>query len=164
MKQIINIKKGMAAALVAASVLCSGATMAAGNISVEESVQLNAKPAAVWALVGDYNGLYRWHPAVAKSERDDKTRVLTLGNGAQITEMLLSKNEQMHKYTYSITKSPLPVAEYESSISVQPDGQGGSKVTWSSTFNASGATDSDAEGAIRGVYQAGLENLNKLYN
>lgn len=164
MKQTIKIKKGLSAALMTASLLCGSTAAIAGNINVEESVQLNAKPAAVWALVGDYNGLYRWHPAVAKSEREDKTRVLTLGNGAQITEMLLSKNEQQHNYTYSITESPLPVADYKSSISVQSDGQGGSKVIWSSSFNAAGASDSDAEGAIRGVYQAGLENLDKLYN
>lgn len=137
---------------------------AAGNIAVEESVKLNVKPSAVWALLGDYNGLYRWHPAVASSDRNDNVRVLTLGNGAQITETLLSKDEDNRSYRYQIDKSPLPVSDYESEIKVKLDGQGGSVVTWSSSFNASGASDAEAEKTIRGVYQAGLQNLGKLYN
>lgn len=138
--------------------------LAAGNVVVEESVQLNVKPAAVWALVGDYNGLYRWHPAVAKSDRDNQVRVLTLGNGAQITETLLGQNDEQHSYSYQIDKSPLPVSDYESEISVKAGEQGGSVVTWKSSFNASGASDQEAAKVIRGVYQAGLGNLEKIYN
>ncbi|WP_415887406.1 hypothetical protein ACMXYO_04905 [Neptuniibacter sp. QD37_6] len=44
------------------------------------------------------------------------------------------------------------------------DGQGGSIVVWSSSFNAAGAFDAEAEKTIRGVYQARLQNLDKLYN
>jgi len=157
------IKKVMGA--VAVSTLLSAVNAsAAGNIAVEESVKLNVKPSAVWALLGDYNGLYRWHPAVASSDRDNAVRVLTLGNGAQITETLLSKDEGNRSYRYQIDKSPLPVSDYESEIKVTLDGQGGSIVTWSSNFNASGASDAEAEKTIRGVYQAGLQNLDKLYN
>ena len=121
---------------------------AAGNIEVEESVKLNVKPAAVWALLGDYNGLYSWHPAVAASDRDDKVRVLTLGNGAQITETLLAQNGEGRSYRYQIDKSPLPVADYESEIQVQAGEYGGSLVVWKSSFNASGATDKEAEDVI----------------
>lgn len=157
------LKKIMGAVAVSA-LLGAVNVSAAGNIAVEESVKLNVKPSAVWALLGDYNGLYRWHPAVASSDRNDNVRVLTLGNGAQITETLLSKDEDNRSYRYQIDKSPLPVSDYESEIKVKLDGQGGSVVTWSSSFNASGASDAEAEKTIRGVYQAGLQNLGKLYN
>ncbi|WP_415892119.1 SRPBCC family protein [Neptuniibacter sp. PT8_73] len=157
------LKKIMGAVAVS-SLLCAVNVSAAGNIAVEESVKLNVKPSAVWALLGDYNGLYRWHPAVASSDRDNKVRVLTLGNGAKITETLLSKDEGKRSYRYQIDKSPLPVSDYESEIQVKLDGQGGSIVVWSSSFNAAGASDAEAEKTIRGVYQAGLQNLDKLYN
>lgn len=144
--------------------LHAGNVLAAGNIEVEESVNLNVKPAAVWALLGDYNGLYRWHPAVAASDRDDKVRVLTLGNGAQITETLLDQNDEQRSYSYQIDKSPLPVADYESEINVKAGANGGSVVTWKSSFNAAGTSDQEAAKVIRGVYRAGLGNLEKLYN
>jgi len=160
----MKTKNIVLAALTSAATIASINVMAAGNIQVEESVQLTVKPSAVWALVGDYNGLYRWHPAVTTSERNDKTRLLTLGNGAQITETLLDLDNAQHSYRYAIEQSPLPVADYESTIQVSSDGKGGSTVTWSSSFNAAGAPDKEAADVIRGVYQAGLANLEKLYN
>lgn len=134
------------------------------TIHVEESVQLQTKPSAVWALLGDYNGLYRWHPAVAASQQQDKIRVLTLADGAQITEKLISIDEEQSCYSYSIEESPLPISHYQSSIQVKDNGQGGSVVSWSSHFNADGASDQEAEEVIRGIYQAGLSNLAALYN
>ncbi|MFW1676519.1 SRPBCC family protein [Pontibacter sp. JAM-7] len=146
------------------SALISGQALAAGNIAVTESVQLNAKPAAVWALVGDFNGLYRWHPAVIKSQSTSDTgRILTLGNGATISETLLSQDNEAHSYSYRIDESPLPVASYEASIAVSAT-ENGSLVTWSSSFDASGASDEEAASTIRGVYKAGLEHLSDLYN
>lgn len=147
-----------------AGILGSKNTLASGSIDVKESVQVNAKPAAVWALIGDYNGLYRWHPVVASSQRSDKIRILTLGNGAQLVESLLSQDDTQHSYSYAIVSSPLPVTGYESTIKVTDNGKGGSTVTWSSSFNAAGVSDEDAASAIQGVYQAGLNNLEKLYN
>lgn len=164
MKQGKTITKNIVAALVAASATLSGSALAAGNVAVEEMVQLNAKPAAVWALVGDYNGLYRWHPAVAESDRDGEIRILTLGNGAKFVETLLEQNDDARSYSYVIDKSPLPVSDYESKITVKADGKGGSTVIWRSSFNANGVSDEKAGEIVRGVYQAGLGNLQKLYN
>ncbi|WP_420554289.1 SRPBCC family protein [Neptuniibacter marinus] len=164
MKQKQSVTRKVLIGLIAASGMLSGTAFAAGNIDVKESVTLNAKPAAVWALVGDYNGLYRWHPAIATSDRQDKVRVLTLGDGATITEMLLEQDNENHSYRYAITKSPLPVADYEAEIAVQSNGKGGSTVTWSTSFNAAGLPDKEAEKVIQGVFKAGLGNLEKLYN
>lgn len=156
--------KNFMGAVAVTSVVMAANVSAAGSIAVEETMKLNAKPAAVWALLGDFNGLYRWHPAVASSDRDNNIRVLTLGNGAQITETLLSKDQANRSYRYKIDQAPLPVSDYEAEIKVSLDDKGGSIVVWSSNFNAAGASDQEAEKAIRGVYQAGLQNLEKLYN
>jgi len=156
--------KNIMGAVAVTSVVMAANVSAAGSIAVEETRKLNAKPAAVWALIGDFNGLYRWHPAVSSSDRDNNVRVLTLGNGAQITESLLSKDQTNRSYRYKIDQAPLPVSDYEAEIKVSLDAKGGSIVVWSSSFNAAGASDQEAEKAIRGVYQAGLKNLEKLYN
>lgn len=158
-------KTNLAATLIlSGATLTSPAALAAGSVQVSESVELNVKPAAVWALVGDYNGLYRWHPAVKDSERTNNVRLLTLGNGAQITETLTAMDDAKHIYNYTINTSPLPVSDYESSIAVKTNGNNGSIVTWSSSFNAAGTSNDEAAQVIRGVYQAGLKKLTELYN
>ena len=58
---------------------------------------------------------------------------------------------------------PLPVANYTAEITVRDDGKGGSEVEWSSDFEAQGVGDQDAVQAIQGVYQAGLDNLRKMF-
>ncbi len=142
----------------------------AGQIQVSESVTLNASVAAVWALVGDFNGLYRWHPAVVNSTLEGdrgkagSLRILALGNGARIVERQQSHNDAQYSYGYQILYSPLPVSGYESQISVTDKGGKSCEVTWSSSFSANGVPDAKAEEVIRGIYKGGLDNLAKLFN
>lgn len=144
------------------SLLLSVSSAYAGAVNVSEDVTLTTKAAAVWALVGDFNGLYRWHPAVSKSDRNNNVRILSLANGATITETLLSESE--NAYTYRIDNSPLPVANYEATIKVSAGEAGKTMVTWSASFDAKDVSDEEAANIMRGVYRAGLDNLAELYN
>jgi len=164
MKKKLGLTRNIIIGLVAASGMLSSSAFAAGNINIEETVNLNVKPAGVWALVGDFNSLNRWLPGIVSSERTDNTRVLTLGDGGKVTEILLEEDNVNHFYRYAITDSPLPVADYEAKITVDSNGKGGSVVTWKTSFNAAGLPDKEAENVMRGVLKAGVSNLGKLYN
>ncbi|MEE8321011.1 MAG: SRPBCC family protein, partial [Gammaproteobacteria bacterium] len=76
---------------------------------------------------------------------------------------LEKRDENERVYTYSIINSPLPVANYTATIRVMDDGSGNSTVEWSSEFNADGAPENDAIEVIQGIYQAGLDNLKKMF-
>jgi hypothetical protein len=140
---------------------------AAGNLSVNEQVTLNASADTVWQLVGNFATLNTWHPAVVKEsvtgtgQDAGDTRVLTLGDGGTITEVLVDSDNSARQYTYVIKQSPLPVSGYLSTIKVLPEGKDKAKVIWSSTFNAKGATAKEAMDAVRGVYSAGFQALVK---
>ena len=95
----------------------------------------------VWDLIGGFNALPDWHPAVVKSEIEGK------GNS----------------YSYSILSSPLPVANYTGTIHIEEDDDGKAKVTWESSFEAMGAPEGDAREVIQGIYQAGFDNLQKMF-
>jgi mxaD protein len=142
----------------------------ADHLSVSKETTLNASPETVWKMIGDFNHLDVWHPVVADSQLTGDTtgvgavRVLTLGNGATITEKLLSHSDADCNYSYAITESPLPISGYTSKISVTSAADGKSTVKWSSTFDARDATDEEAIGAIAGIYDAGLSNLEKHFN
>lgn len=139
-----------------------------GQLSVERTATLNAAPDTVWKMIGGYNALDVWHPAVVRSDLsgDGRTvgdrRVLTLGDGATITEKLIAYGD--HSYSYAIEESPLPVDNYESTIAVSPADGGGSVVTWKSTFDAKDAPDDKAREVIAGIYQAGLDRLAGYFN
>jgi Polyketide cyclase / dehydrase and lipid transport len=121
-----------------------------------------AAPDKVWAKIGDFCGISNWHPVVEKCtlSADGSIRTLDLKGGGAIHEKLENRDDAGHSYTYSIIDSPLPVANYSSTISVAADGAG-SKITWIGKFDAKGASDAEAMKVMNGVYQAGIDALVK---
>lgn len=151
--------------------LSSAISSFAGGLTVSKNVTVNASPETTWKMIGDFNHLDVWHPVViaskliqGDSQSAGAVRLLTLGNGATITEQLESNNNALRSYTYAITASPLPVADYVSTITVSPAVDGKSTVTWSSSFDANGVEDAAAIKTISGIYDAGLGNLDKHFN
>ncbi len=134
---------------------------------VSLSSNFPATPEAIWKLIGGFNALPDWHPGIAKSEieTDGNTtrRRLTLAGGGTIVEKLEKSDDDAHLYSYSIEESPLPVANYTATIRVTEAPGGGSTIEWSSDFEASGAPETDAVQAIQGIYQAGFDNLKKMF-
>jgi Polyketide cyclase / dehydrase and lipid transport len=130
-------------------------------LDTKKQATVGAGPDAAWAAIGDFCGIAGWHPAVEAcglSERGGKTlRTLSLKGGGTIVEELVARDEADRSYTYRIVESPLPVANYESTIEVED--AGGTVIVWSGTFDAKGAPDADAVGVIEGIYQGGLDSL-----
>ena len=133
------------------------------KLSVSRDIVVNHAPDAVWGMIGGFFALDEWHPAVTKVrvKKGGMMRLLILGNGAEVHERLL-KYRDHDSYTYSILKGPWPITDYVSTLKIEPSGNGATKVTWSSTFNAE---DADAMiDTFNGVYDAGLQNLAKMMN
>lgn len=127
---------------------------------VSSKTKLDKSATAVWDVIGGFNALPDWHPAVEKSELADggSTRKLSLAGGGEIVEELTAEGDK--SYSYRIASGPLPVSNYRSTVKVTDDGDG-CTVEWSSEFDPVGPA-ADAENAMKGVYEAGLENLKKM--
>ena len=135
---------------------------------VSMSVDLGVSADQVWDLIGGFNALPDWHPAVEKSEIEGEgtgsIRTLHLVGGGTITERLEQLDDAGKVYNYSIISSPLPVANYNATIRLREAEDGkGCTVEWESDFQAAGAPENDAVAAIQGVYQAGFDNLKKMF-
>jgi hypothetical protein len=115
--------------------------------------------------LGQFNALPDWHPAVQSSELEDNGRIrrLRLFGGGEIVERLEKIDDSDRVYRYSILSGPLPVANYTATLRVRDDGKGKSTVEWSSEFEPSGASENDAVKAVQEVYEAGFENLKKMF-
>jgi hypothetical protein len=148
---------------------------------VEKTITIKADPAKVWALVKDFGGMQKWHPAVAsdaleqmKDEdgKDATFRLLTLKDGGTIYEKLRDINDADMKLKYEIVKGVLPVNDYISTMQVKVGpGAGEASVTWIGRFYRKymmnppippGEDDKSAIDAVTGVYDSGLANMKKV--
>ncbi len=148
------------------TILALGASMFIASpalaLDAEKSATVSANPEKAWEAVGDFCAIADWHPAVescALSEAESAARrTLALAGGGTIVEELISRDDTNTTYTYKIVESPLPIANYESTISVAAV-DGGARVTWVGTFDASGVSDEEAQAIIEGIYDAGLQGI-----
>ncbi len=91
-------------------------------------------------------------------------RRLYLAGGGALLERLEAVDDNQRVLRYSIVESPLPVGDDLATLRVRDRGDGAScTVEWSREFEPVGAPESDAVKAIEGIYQAGLENLKRIF-
>lgn len=152
--------------LIAGTVLTATALSIGGApalaIDLNESVDVTASPADAWAAIVDFCSIPDWHPVIAECEQfdqDGKTmRRLVTGDGGELLEELNEMDEGAMSFTYSIIESPLPIADYVSTMTVSEGGDGAT-ISWSSTYNAAGVSDEEALEIMTGIYRAGLDEL-----
>lgn len=148
-------------------VIIFASSVFADGIHVTKSMKVNMSAKMAWSIVGAFQGLDRWHPAVVSSEsigdgmNSGNIRFLTLGDGATITEKLLSYYDDEMQLEYAIIDSPLPIKNYVSTIRVQRVGSK-AMVTWESVFYANGVSKKVAKNIVSGIYKGGLDSLKKL--
>ena len=153
----------------------TGAARAAAPVLHEtKTMAIAAPPAKVWAVIENFADM-SWVPPVKSTTATEgntpgSVRTLDLG-GPKLMERLKAYDAKRMTYTYAITDDPanmktLPVSDYVSTITVAPSGTG-SLVTWTGSFKRADTSekppatmdDKAAEGAIAGVYDAGLGGL-----
>ncbi len=152
----------LALVAIAASVAWSAYAEA---LEVKKRREAPGTPAEVWALVGGYCDIEKWHPAVAKCEevtKDGKViRTLTLQDGAKIEEEQTKK--EATSYSYTILSGPLPVKDYHATLTVGPDDEEDRiEIVWNATFDANGASDEDAAKLIGEIFEAGVSGIKKM--
>ncbi len=170
------------AGAVVAALAVVGATWAAWahgptRQKVRESIEINAPPAKVWAVIGNFQDM-SWLQPVSKTEGEKgneigATRRLTLADGATIDEELYKYDAEKMSYSYRIIAvdvKVLPVTNYSSTLTVSPGADGkGSSLEWGGAFYRGfpnnepppELSDEAAVKAVGGLYRAGLEALKK---
>jgi hypothetical protein len=135
--------------------------------TVDMSVSLNAAADKVWDLIGGFDALPAWHPAIATSEpvtvQGQQQRRLGLRGGGEIVEGLEHRDDAGRSYAYTIVSGPLPLAGYHAELSVRAAGPQSCTVRWSSRFEPAGAPEPAVSEIVRGVYQAGFDALKQRF-
>jgi Polyketide cyclase / dehydrase and lipid transport len=145
-----------------ALLIASGSAYA---ITVKKRIEAPGLPPEVWAEVGAFCAIQKWHPAVAKCEEskegDVTFRTLTLKDGGKIKEKLTGTEDVA--YTYDIVESPLPIKNYKSKLWLELDDEPDRTVIfWQSDFDANGASDDEAKKIITGILGDGVKGIKKV--
>lgn len=173
-----SVVRGTVGALLACAALCVSAAELP-KIVVDETVEVAASPTAVWKKVRNFGDLHSWVPGIPNTEivrgRDHHPgaiRLVILGEKAEVTEDLVAFSDADRSMTYRIIQAgPLPLASYQSTLTVMPATEGRSTIRWTGTFTRrslaanppAGETDADAEKLIRGAYRAGIDNVRAMF-
>ena len=142
-------------------------------IKVYTSSVIDASADAVWAHIRDFNGLPKWHPAIAESriegnwpaDRVGCIRNFQLRDGGTIREQLLSLSDYDYQCIYSILESPMGVENYTATLKLTPITDGNRTFAeWSAEFDTPpGQERKLAESIGQGVFQAGFDALKSYF-
>jgi hypothetical protein len=142
-------------------------------IKVYRSAIINTSTDNVWNLVRDFNGLPKWHPAIASSEIEGGLSADRIGcvrrftrrnDGGLLREQLLSLADDTRTFTYNILLSPMPVANYTATMRFTPitiDNR--TFAEWTAMFDVtSGPPQATADDIGDNVFVPGFVALDKL--
>lgn len=123
-----------------------------------------ASPAALWALVSDFGGIDKIMDGIESCETEGEgvgmKRSLPIGGGV-VVESLDSLDHDAMTLSYSIIEAPLPFKNYSATMAVAAEGEGGSALTWTGTFEAAGVPVEKAEQIAAGIYSGGIAGYRK---
>lgn len=126
---------------------------------VRVAQRLTCPADTVWALIGDFGGLQRWHPQVQQLDLswEGRIRSIQYKDGGHAVERLDARNETARRYTYVLVDSSLPLRSCHSTLQVASgDVDDVCEVVWSSVFEVAGDGEKATVEAIRAMYAAGL--------
>ncbi len=141
-------------------------------VKVRASAILDAPLAQVWAVLRDFNGHDRWHPAIAESRIEDGAsgtavggvRRFRLQDGAELREQLLSLSDRRHEFSYCLLSSPIPLMGYVAKVRLLPVTDGNRTFwEWSSEFTTPAGRETELAALVRdGIYRVGFDGIRRL--
>jgi hypothetical protein len=131
--------------------------------TVQDSVDLAAPSDQVWALVGQFGGM--WHPLIATikltGQGVGQLRTIETIDGKQIIERLESADNSQRLYRYT-NVSGLGVVDYTGTFDVKPKA-GGSSVEWRVQFLADNQPTFVVKVIVATLMKTGFEALQKRF-
>lgn len=142
-------------------------------VRIRRSTIVNAPVDEVWAVLRDFNGHDRWHPAVGRSAIEagepadmvGAVRSFTLADGGRLREQLLALSDRDHAFSYCLLEAPVPLMGYVAHVWLKPVTDGGRTFwEWRSTFHPPTARRAAlAELVEEGIYKAGFAAIRRLF-
>lgn len=138
-------------------------------VRVIRSTVIDRPVEEVWALIRDFNGHDRWHPAVAEShvergEASDRVgcvRNFRLADGSNLRERLLTLSDLETAFSYCLLDTPIPLFNYVAHCRLTPVTDGDMTFwEWESRFDTPKGREEELAATVGdGIYAAGFEAI-----
>ncbi len=135
-------------------------------VKIDKSTIVDAPVEAVWAVLRDFNGHDRWHPAVADSQIErglpfDKVgcvRRFHLKDGSELREQLLTLSDADMAFSYCLLDTPVPLLNYVAHVRLVPVTDGDRTFWhWHCRFDTPEGQEAALEAMVRdNIYEAGF--------
>ena len=91
--------------------------------TLRETIHIDASPDKIWAEVRDPLSVLNFFDALETAEMVGSARKIKMGD-INITEEIVTVDDDLRRFQYSITEMPIPVEFHLSTIDVLEDGDG----------------------------------------
>jgi len=140
-------------------------------VRIVESTILDAPVEAVWAVLRDFNGFDRWHPAIADSHIErgyssDKigcVRRLHLVDGSELREQLLTLSDADMAFSYCLLETPVPLLNYVAHVRLAPVTDGDRTFWhWQCRFDTPPGRETELRDMVaNNIFRAGFDAVRK---
>ncbi|MCS6854142.1 MAG: SRPBCC family protein [Elioraea sp.] len=123
----------------------------------------------VWAVLRDFNGHDRWHPAVSQSaiergypsDRVGCVRRFRLRDGSELRELLLTLSDADTAFSYCLLDTPVPLFNYVAHVRLAPVTDGNRTFWhWESRFDTPRGRERELADLVgREIYEGGFAAL-----
>ena len=121
------------------------------------SVDVAVPASAAWGLVGDPGRVHEWFGPVASTTIVGDGRHAVMGNGAELVERLVDRDDAARRYSYTVLAGIPGLTSHRATISVD-EIPSGSPVSWRQTATPVDP-EYDIESRVRVAMTRGLEQL-----
>jgi hypothetical protein len=91
--------------------------------TMRETIHIDAPPEKIWAELREPLALLDWFDGIDSGEMVGTARKLKMGD-ISVTEEIVTVDDDLRRFQYSITEMPIPVEFHLSTIDVLEDGDG----------------------------------------
>ena len=124
------------------------------------SIEIEAPPDAVWAVVSDTERIPEWFTAVASARLEDGKRIATMRDGNTLIEAV-QQDDVARRQVYSVESgSRAAMHRHQAGFEVDPSGDGAVVRWWTDAEPVD--PEVDLEARIGPWFEKGLANLKAL--
>jgi ligand-binding SRPBCC domain-containing protein len=138
---------------------------------VVKSTIIDAPVERVWAVLRDFNGHDRWHPAVKTSTIERHlpsdlvgcVRRFQLHDGAELREQLLTLSDLEMAFSYCLLDTPIPLFNYVAHVRLLPVTDGNRTFWhWECRFTTPAGREAEMVKMVgEQIYEAGFEAIRR---
>lgn len=128
------------------------------------SKELNVSPEKAWKVIGAVEGVDKWFSSMITScQVENGKRFCMTAQGIPLEEEILEVNHETRTFKFGIpTQGMLPASNIIETMTVRDNGNGKALVDWSAEFQATSENAPTVQEAFRGLWDAGLEEMEKF--